>query len=263
MRAHCASCGTRSENLNIAINSENEMMKLKFHVPDKTGKSKCHTMHIGKAKQECTPLKVHGTPMERVKSDTYLGDVLSHDGKNKLNVETRVSKGLGIVSQIMDILKCVSFGTHYFEIAATLRESVLINGMLTNCEIWYGLTEMEIGQLEEVDRLLLRQIFNVAGSCPMEALYLELGCVPIRVVIKARRLNYLHHLATRDTTERIFKFFMAQWNYPAGRNEWTEQARLDKEEFGIELSLEEIKVKSKLAFKNFVKRQTREVAYEW
>ena len=78
----------------------------------------------------------------------------------------------------MDILKCVSFGPHYFEIAATLRNSILLNGMLTNCEIWYGLTQNEVGQLEEVDRLLIRQVFSVASTCPMEALYLELGCVP-------------------------------------------------------------------------------------
>jgi hypothetical protein len=75
--------------------------------------------------------------MEKVNSDTYLGDVLSNDGKNELNIEAGVSKGLRIVSQIMDILKCVSFGTHYFEIAATLRESILLNEMITNCEIWY------------------------------------------------------------------------------------------------------------------------------
>jgi hypothetical protein len=258
-----ANCGTKSADLNIAINAEIEIKKLRFYIPDKAGKSKCHTMHIGKQKQECTPLKVHGTPMEKVNSDTYLGDVLSNDGKNKLNIEARVSKGLGIVSQILDILKCVNFGTHYFEIAATLRESILINGMLTNCEVWYGLTEIEIGQLEEVDRLLLRQVFNVAGSCPIEALYLELGCVPIRQVIKSRRLNYLHHLVTRNKSEMVFKFFMAQWNYPAGKNEWTEQTRSDLEEFGIENSLEWIQAKSKLTFKNLVKKRAKEVAFEW
>ena len=43
--------------------------------------------------------------MERVTSDCYLGDIISSDGKNKLNIEARVAKGLGIVSQIMDILK--------------------------------------------------------------------------------------------------------------------------------------------------------------
>ena len=176
--------------------------------------------------------------MEQVKCDTYLRNILSKDGKNNLNIEARVSKGLGIVSQIMDILKCVSFGAHYFEIALTLRESIMINGMLTNCEVWYGLTDNEVGQLEEVDRLLLRRILNVAASCPVEALYLELGCVPLRIVIKSRRINYLHHLTTRNSSEMIFKFFMAQWNFPANKDEWTEQVRKYLEELKMEEDLE-------------------------
>ena len=48
-----------------------------------------------------------------------LGDIITHDGTNKLNTEAKVTKGLGLVSQIVDILKFVSFGTHYFEIAKT------------------------------------------------------------------------------------------------------------------------------------------------
>ena len=73
-------------------------------------------MHIGKQNGECPELKVHGYTMERVSSDVYLGDIISSDGKNKLNIESRVAKGLGIVSQIMDKLKTVSFGEHYFQI---------------------------------------------------------------------------------------------------------------------------------------------------
>ena len=183
--------------------------------------------------------------------------------KNKHNIEARVSKGLGIVSQIMDILKCVRFGAHYFEIALTLRESIMINGMLTNCEVWYGLTDNEVGQLEEVDRLLLRRILNVAASCPVETLYLELGCVPLRIVIKSRRINYLHHLTTRNSSEMIFKFFMAQWNFPANKDEWTEQVRKDLEELKMEEDLEWIGSRSKPTFKKMVKIQARELAFDW
>ena len=187
-----ARCGTESRNMNTFINNEIEMKKLRFHIPDSEGKSKCHIIHVGKKKMDCQVLKVHGCPMEEVKSDTYLGDVLSSDGKNTLNIDARVSKGLGVVSQIMDLLRNVSFGNHYFEIAKSLREAMLVNGLLTNSEVWYGLTDKEVTKLEEVDRLFLRQVFQVASTCPIEALYLEMGCVPIGNVIKARRLKYLH-----------------------------------------------------------------------
>ena len=100
-----ARCGEQSVELNTTINTRIEMKKLKFHTPDANGKSKCHTLHIGKNSEACPSLKVHGHPMEKVLSDTYLGDVISSNGRNKLNIESRVAKGLGIVSKILDILK--------------------------------------------------------------------------------------------------------------------------------------------------------------
>ena len=255
------SCGEKSVNMNIMINSSIEAKKLRFHTPDEHGKSKCHIIHIGKVKNQCQEIKVHGFPVGKVTNDTYLGDIISSDGKNKLNIESRISKGLGIVSQIMDILKSVSFGAHYFEIGALLRNSILINGMLTNCEVWYGMTQSEVSQLEEVDRLLLRQIFSVASTCPVEALYLELGCIPLGIVIKSRRVNYLHHLVTRKETEMLSKFFYTQWRFPAKKNEWTNQVRMDMEELGLRSEdLVWIKKKSKPAFKNLVKKQASELA---
>ena len=248
-------CGPESLSLNLMINSKIEAKKLRCHVPDSTGKSKCHIIHVGKSTTQCKDLKVHGFPVEKVKYDTYLGDIITQDGTNKLNTEARVNKGLGLVSQILDILKSVSFGSHFFEIAKTLRNSILIGGMLTNCEVWNTITQNEISQLEEVDKLLLRKILNVATSCPIEALYLELGCVPLRYIIQSRRVNYLHHLVTRSESEMLSQFFYTQWNYPAKKNEWTEKVREDLEDLGIEENLENMKKMSKHTFKNLVKKR--------
>ena len=162
----------------------------------------------------------------------------------------------------MDLLKSVSFGKHYFEIACTLRESMLVNGLLTNCEVWHDLKDTEVNKLEEVDRLLLRRILQVAVSCPIEALYLELGCIPLGIIIKSRRINYLHHLVTRKETEILWKIFITQWNYPSIRGEWTDQVKRDLESFGIPNELDWIKVKSKWSFKALVKKQAREIAIE-
>ena len=200
-------------------------------------------------------LKVYGFSVEMVKNDTYLGDIITHNGMNKLNTEAKVTKGLGLVSQILDILKSVSFGTHYFEIAKTLRNSILIGGMLTNCEVWNTLSKHEISQLEEVDKLLLRKVLNVATSCPIEALYLELGCVPLSYIIQSRRVNYLHHLVTRSENEMLSKFFYTQWNYPAKKNEWTVKVREDLKDIDIEDDLEKIKKMIKYTLKNLVKKK--------
>ena len=85
-------CGSESVKLNTFINTQISLKKLRFHVPNAEGKSKCHKMHIGGNKEMCQELKVHGTAMESVEEDTYLGDLISSDGKNKKNVEKRISK---------------------------------------------------------------------------------------------------------------------------------------------------------------------------
>ena len=84
----------------------------------------------------------------------------------------------------MNILKAVSLGEKYFDIATTLRETELINGMLTNAEVWYAVSKPELDELEEVDKLLLRRIFNANTSTPIESLYLELGLIPLHIIIK-------------------------------------------------------------------------------
>ena len=185
-------CGIESLALNTFINTQIELKKLKFHVPDSQGKTKCHKLHIGNNRKMCPILKVHGTVMPEVSEDTYLGDILSSDGKNTKNVKNRISKGVGIINQIFNLLENLSFGPHYFEIAILLRESMLINGTLTNSEVWYNFTTSEIEEFEALDRLFFRRLLEVPVTTPCEAYYLEMGVLPISVLLRARRITYLH-----------------------------------------------------------------------
>ena len=62
----------------------------------------------------------------------------------------------------------VRFGEHFFSIAMLLRESMFLNGILTNIECWYNLTKTELKELENVDKLLLRKLLLVPVSTPSE-----------------------------------------------------------------------------------------------
>ena len=254
-------CGLESVNLNTFINTQIELKKIHFHVPNAEGKSKCHKMHIGGNKEMCQELKVHGTAMESVKEDTYLGDLISSDGKNKKNVEKRISKGLGIITQILNLLDIVSFGKHHIEMALLLRESMFINGILFNAEIWYGLNKAEINDFEDLDRLLLRRILKAPISSPKESFHLELGLIPIGEIIKIRRIQYLHHLVTRDQNEMLFQFFLTQLTNPT-KGDWTETVKVNLEEYEIPLDFEQLKIKSKDSFKKALKKKAKEVALE-
>ena len=99
----------------------------------------------------------------------------------------------------------VSLGEHHIEIALLFRESKFLNGILTNAEIWYSLSDNEIKEFESLDRKLLQKILQVPHSTPQEAFYLELGIIPIGIVIKARRVKYLHYLLNRNEDEMLYK----------------------------------------------------------
>ena len=114
---------------------------------------------------------------------------------------------------MMHLQESKSLGEHYFDNAIMFRESMFLNEILRNSEIWYNLNE-RIKEFEDLDRLLLRRILQVPVSTPNEALYLELGILPIGWIIKAGRINYFHYLVDRDESELLHKFFITQFKKP-------------------------------------------------
>ena len=133
--------------------------------------------------------------MEIVMKDKYLGDVIKNDGKHDKTIESRVSSGLGQISALITILNEVSFGQYYYQMGTILRSTLVMSSMLLNSEAWVNLLEQNISDLEATDRILLRRVLNAPLSTGIPALYLELGCIPVRFIIKGRRiifLNYLH-----------------------------------------------------------------------
>ena len=254
-------CGIESIELNTFLTTQIELKKLKLHTLDKHGKSKCVKLHIGKKSEFCPTLKVHGTKMPEVSEESYLGDILSSDGKNTKNIKNRISKGMGIISQINLILEDISFGPYMFQIAILLRESMFINGMLTNAEIWYNFSENEIREFENLDKLYFKTIFKVPNSTPTEAFFLETGAIPISYIIKARRINYLHSILKRGNSGMLYSFFITQWHRPT-RGDWTEQVKSDLREFNIPIDFDYIRSKSKDSFKVLVKKKSKELALQ-
>ena len=90
-----AKCGFESRSLNTFLTTQIELKKLRFHTTEKNGKSKCIKMHVGKYNDFCPTLKVHGKIMPEVTEESYLGYL----------IRNRISKGIGIISQIMNILE--------------------------------------------------------------------------------------------------------------------------------------------------------------
>jgi hypothetical protein len=253
--------GHPSVALNTYLTTQIELKKLRFHIPDSKGKTKCHQLHVGRKSAMCPELRIHGHKMERVDHDVYLGDIISSDGKNNLTVKDRVGKANGIMADISNTLDTISFGSQFFRMFKLLREAQFVNGTLTNADIWYGVDDNTFKELEDVDRQMIRKVLKCPFSTPREAGHLELGLLPLNIIVKERRVNYLHYVLTSDKTKMLYKFFVAQWENQT-KCDWTERIREDLADLDIEENFDYIQSKSKETFKNIVKVKIREFTLE-
>ena len=110
-----STCSSKSIQTNATIESKIVGKRLKL------GQNKCFQMHIGKTSQSCPSLNVNSQQMLTANCEKYLGQVISSNGKLEKNITERYNKGLGIVNEILCILKEVSFGYYYFRIAMLFR----------------------------------------------------------------------------------------------------------------------------------------------
>ena len=61
--------------------------------------------------------------MEKEDSWKYLGDILSSDGKNDINIKERIKRGLGAVTNICQTLKDLCLGRYFYEAVMILKGS--------------------------------------------------------------------------------------------------------------------------------------------
>ena len=183
--------------------------------------------------------------------------MISKDGRNIKNIQVRINKGKGIVAQIMTLLEGIPFGQFYFEVGIILRNSLLVSSMLFNSEAWYNITNSEMELLESVDLMLLRSILKVPKSTPKEMLYLELGCVPFRELIRKRRLLFLFYIVNQNPGSLIYKFYEAQMNKRTPKD-WISSVLKDLKEIKLDLEIDNIKEIKKGTYIKMIKQRIEE-----
>ena len=93
---------------------------IKLHVGRSCNKSLCSDLYVDSWKGNVGTDPESGTPTQsehydgvekmKVKQEqTYLGDVISSDGKHANNVQVRKNKGLGVITKKTQILDTVMF----------------------------------------------------------------------------------------------------------------------------------------------------------
>ena len=198
--------------------------------------------------------------MSHIETEKYLGQTLSSDGKNTANIKKMKNKGIGIQNKKIQILENMPGGKFHFMIAKILRNSYLIESILSSSEVWYGITQDEVEQLEQVDEMLIRNLMVCSSSVPKDLLYLELGLTPIRYTIQTRRILFLHHILQQKKESLLYRFFLAQIESPTHRD-WVSQVLEDLENLEINMEIEKIENMKIESFKSIVKRAVKEKAF--
>ena len=242
--ASISRCGIDSIKTNAIINAKIESKKLEF------GPTKCFQIHVGKNVKDCCSLKVHEAEMTRKESEVYLGDTIC--SKNEKNIQNKTNQGVGAISQMFSMLNQISLGHYHFDIALIMRDAMLVSKLVSSSEVWYNVLKKEYESLEKVDEMFLRRLLDVPTSTPLESLYIEGGGIPIRFIIKTRRMMYWWHLVHIGPSEVLKKFYIVQ-KLNRSKDDWVCQLEKDKKELNLEWSDEKVKSFYKEQFRNIVK----------
>ena len=249
-------CSSKSLQLNSAINTFIDLEKLKL------SKKKCHNIHIGKQNMECPALVVHESKMENSSQETYLGDIVHQSGSIKPNIDKRKARGYGITSEVLAIVSEVPLAHWKIQAGLSLRQAMLVNGILYNSEAWHGLARKDIIPLEKVDEALLRGLLQAHSKIPLEALYLETKSIPIRYIVASRRIMYLQNILQRDKNEMVRRVYEAQKEDPSS-GDFVELVNEDCAAIKLDMTEKDIEKMPKLRFKKIVKAKVLKAAFEY
>ena len=275
--ANISRCGVDSVLAAAHLNSQTNLKNLQF------GKLKCVQMHVGNKSASCPDnfidtwtlqsknQKVTSVwDLEDVESDQhcmkkvtewkYLGDVLNSNAKCDSNIKDRAGRGAGAADQIIQMLSDLCLGKYYFQSAIILRTSLFLASLISNAEAWVNLSPKNISDLEKIDEQLLRDLLSAQTKTPIETLYLETGSMPVRYVIFARRVNFLHYILCQDPDSLLGRIFRAQCADPI-KGDWASTVQKDLEFLNIKLSFDEIANYSTSAFNKLVKDAIRKKAF--
>ena len=213
--------GHKTQQMNAFFNVKSAEKKLQF------SEHKCHTMLVHKAKHinQVSELKVniwkqtHNSKNnfieefegEHILKETvqtkYLGCILSNDGTNTKSIRMKVNKSIGIRKTIQTLIK--GLGKYTIESGIIYFKSLLRGSILYATESMINLKDSDVKLMEQAEEATLRDLVKTEHSAPRHLLYLELGVIPARYVIKQQKIMHLKHILMQDEHTLMKKVFNA------------------------------------------------------
>ena len=89
---------------------------------------------------------------------------------------------------------------------------------------------------------------------------MEFGVIPIRFIIKSRRLNFLKYILSEPSDSLVYKVLEAQLKHPT-RNDWGQSVMKDLKD--IDLDMENFKEMSKHKLRRHIKNKIEAISYNY
>ena len=177
------------------------------------GQSKCKVMRVGKHTGGQREWKLGDIMIEETTTYKYLGDIISNDGKNAKNLESRKNKiqmNTVLINSIAEseVLRRIETSS-----LLELHEKKNVSGLMANAESW-SLNRGETAELERIEVQALKYMFDLPTHTPTPAIIFTLGAMYTKQRIDKKRLMYLHRILNRDSdkwTKQAF-FTLQQMN---------------------------------------------------
>ena len=160
--------------------------------------------------------------------------MLSNDGTNTKSMKMKVNKAIGVRKMITTLIK--HLGKYTIESGIIYFKSLLRGSLLYATESMVNLKENDVKLLERAEEATLRDLLGTEFSAPRHLLYLELGILPARFVIKQRKIKHLKHITMQDENSLMKKVFNAQIKYPS-KGDWTSEVTHILEELNVDKTL--------------------------
>ena len=155
------------------------------------GQSKCKVMRVGRHTNAEKEWKLGDLTIQETNSYKYLGDILTNDGKNAMNLESRKNKMQAKSTYANSIaasdVLCLIESTSLIQ----LHEKENIPGLLTNCESWC-LLKGDVEVLERIEIQALKHLFDLPVHTPTPAVIFTFGTIYTNQRVHQRQLIYLH-----------------------------------------------------------------------
>ena len=162
----------------------------------KWGQDKCKIMKIGKRTDKDT-WKIGEMEIGPCESYTYLGDIITPDGKNTENIKSRKNKITVSSVSINTIASSEILFKIETPVLLELHEKVNVPSLLSNSESWTLLKSEEI-EIERAEIQCIKNLFDLPLKTPTPAILYMLGIPYTSSRIDQKKLVYLHKILNRD-----------------------------------------------------------------